>query len=470
MNEVYRKVTLKCVAEAIYILFVLISIVSCATMVSYEKASESLSNSVSCCESIAHFNYEPLPKVEGISFKLDESSDAFDFQSGKSYFKAFNLPPKDLPYFIKIDSYALGETIQNAHIFYPQIVVLDDHFVIIQQSVANDFTLRKVGYREVAKETGGLPVKLEGSILVDNPNAKYILIFTTQKLMSSKSPYVTLDVMPIILPGVVTAIPTGKSTKQIHHSPFGLLHIEIVNAETKFCPQGTEAEIEPKSAITERFSGRDARLFIEAIEPGIDSSRYDTIIILQGAEVLGGTVAIALREGCTLGRKFLSGLEYIYAKQMLELYRTNSNLHNSKRIETQTLRAMAEAGEPTAQFHIGLTYAWGRGVVPNRKTSIEWLKRAAQSGYSPAMLALGMALSGPGVILDEALKVGEQTRTDEFTDLVMAYSWLDAASRTKEYEIKAEASFQLSELVQRMSPEEIRRGKALAREHKLGPY
>ena len=91
---------------------------------------------------------------------------------------------------------------------------------------------------EVAKATGGLPVKLEGFILVDNPNAKYILIFTTQKLMNNKSPYITWDVMPIILPGVVTAIPTNKSTKQILHSAFGLLHIEITNAETKICPQG----------------------------------------------------------------------------------------------------------------------------------------------------------------------------------------------------------------------------------------
>lgn len=469
MREVCQKVISKCAVEAIFVLLVLISIASCATMVSYEKASESLSNSVSCCESISQFSYDPLTESEGVSFKLDESSVTFEFQSGKSYFKAFHLPQKGLPYFIKIESYALGETIQKAHIFYPQIAVLDDRFVIIQQSAPDDFTLRKVGYREVAKETGGLPVKLEGAILVDNPNAKYILIFTTQKIMSNKSPYVTRQVMPIILPGVVTAIPTGKSTEQIRHSPFGILHIEIANAETKVCPQGTEAEIEPKNAIKERFTGRDARLFIEAIEPGIDSSRYDTIIILQGAEVLGGTVAIALREGCTLGHKFLSGLEYIYAAQMLKLYRTNTDLQDSERIEAEILQAMAEAGEPTAQFHIGLIYAWGRGVAPNRKSSIEWLTRAALIGYSPAMLALGVALSGPGVILDEAVIVGKQPRTDEFTDLVVAYSWLDAASNTKEYAIKAEASFQLRELAQRMSSEEIERGKTLAQEHKVGP-
>jgi hypothetical protein len=75
-----------------------------------------------------------------------------------------------------------------------------------------------------------------------------------------------------------------------------------------------------------------------------------------------------------------------------------------------------------------------------------------------------MALAGPGVILDEVKIVGEPPRTDEFTDLVTAYAWLDAASRASERDVKAEASFQLRELASRMSPEELRRAKELARE------
>jgi len=434
-------------------------------MVSYEKASDSLSSSGICCGSMAQFKYDLLAGEGAVSFKLDASSDAFDFESGKSYFKAFLLPDKTLPYRIKIASYALGETINKAHVFYPQVALLDDRFVIVRQGVPDGLRLRKVGFQEAAAETGGLPIKLEGSVLVDNPSAKYLVVYTTRKLMSGTTPYVTRQVIPIILPGLVTAVPGTMGAVHIRHSPFGLLRMEILSADAIFCEQGTEADIEPQSAITTRFTGRDAQLFVEAQEPGIDATKFDTVIILQGADVLGGTVAVVARKECLLGLKFLSALEYVHASQMLALYRTNPALLHSDRLEMATLRSMAVAGDPGAQFHVGLMYAWGRGVAPDRRVSIEWLKRAAQRGFSPAELALGMALAGPGVILDEAQIVGEPPRTDEFTDLVAAYSWLDAASRASERDVKATASFQLRELAQRMSPEDIKKAKEQAREH-----
>lgn len=433
-------------------------------MVSYEKAADSLRSSRSCCTSMAQFKYDPLAAEGGIGFKLDASSDAFDFESGKSYFKAFRLPEKAPPYRIKISSYALGETINKAHIFYPQIALLDDHFAVVRQGVPAGLRLRKVGYKEAVAETGGLPLKLEGAVLVDDPRAKYLVVYTTRKSMSGVSPYVTRQTIPVILPGLVTAVPGARGTVQIRHSPFGLLHMEILSAGAIFCEQGTEADIEPQSAIAARYTGRDARLLVQALEPGVDTTKFDTVIILQGAEVLGGTVAVVARKECLLGHKFLSALDYIYGTRMLALYRTNPTLQHSERLEMATLRSMAEAGDPAAQFHVGLMYAWGRGVAPDRRASIEWLKRAAQRGFSPAELALGMALAGPGVILDEAEIVGQPPRMDEYTDLVSAYLWLDAAGRANERDVKAVAAFQLRELVLRMSPEDLKRAKERVRE------
>jgi hypothetical protein len=447
------------------IVLVLMTVASCATMVSYEEASETLRNSRSCCDSIAKFKYDQLAGDGAVSFKLDASSDAFDFESGKSYFKAFRLPEKTLPYRIKIASYALGETVKKAHVFYPQVALLDDRFAIVGQSAPGDFWLGKAGFKEAAAQTWGLPVKLEGIIRVDKPNAKYILVFTTRKLMSSTSAYVTRQVVPIIVPGLVTALPGQQEAIQIRHSPFGLLHMEIVRPGEAVCQPGSrEADIEPKSAITARLAGRDLHLFVEAVEPGVDATRFDSVIILQGADVMGGTVAIVMKDGCAVGSKFLSALDYIHATQMLALYRSNPALRHSGRLDFATLQSLAKAGDPAAQFHVGLMYAWGRGVAPERSASIEWLQRAARRGFGPAELALGMALAGPGVILDEVKIVGEPPRTDEFTDLVTAYAWLDAASRASERDVKAEASFQLRELASRMSPEELQRAKELARE------
>lgn len=217
--------------KVISAILVLPTIVSCATMVSYEDASESLRKAVSCCDSIAQFSYTPLVEDGGVSFRLDASSDAFNFQSGKSYFRAFRLPEKALPYRIRVTSSALGEHIRKAHIFFPHVALLDARFTTVWQSDAGDFTLSKAGTMEPAEESWGLPVRLEGTVLINDPDAKYVLVFTTQALMRRASPYKTLRVVPVILPGVVGAIPLGKETVYIRHSPFGLLQLEIARVE-----------------------------------------------------------------------------------------------------------------------------------------------------------------------------------------------------------------------------------------------
>lgn len=220
-------------AVSLILILVLGGVVSCATMVSHESALDSLQNAQSCCDSIAHFKYEHLPEAEGVSFNLDASSNAFDFQSGKSYFKAFHLPKAALPYRIKITSWALGEHINKAHIFYPQVTLLDENFGIVTQSTPGDFVLSKAGFDETASATWGLPVKLEGAVLVDDPNAKFMLLYTTSALMRHASPYVARQAIPIIVPGMVTAIPGPEETMYIQHSPFGLVQMAFMPVNEK---------------------------------------------------------------------------------------------------------------------------------------------------------------------------------------------------------------------------------------------
>lgn len=208
------------------LVLVLMTVTSCATMVTHETAEESLRESRTCCESFAQLGYDQLAESGTVSFNLDASSRTYNFQTGKSYFKAFRLPARHLPYHIRISSFALGEVIMKAHIFDPQIALLDDHYAIIKQSIDSDFFLKKAGM----KETLGLPIKLEGDFLIDEPNAQYLLVFTTQEKMRATTPYETYTVKPVILPGLVTAIPTGKEAIQIPHSPFGLLQLEVIDA------------------------------------------------------------------------------------------------------------------------------------------------------------------------------------------------------------------------------------------------
>jgi hypothetical protein len=231
------------------------AIVSCAYMVSHEKAVDSLGKARSCCESIAQFRYDQLTEGKGVKFNLNETSDAFTFETGKSYFKAFRLPDKAVPYGLRIRSFAMGGQLDQAHIFYPQIALLDEHFAIIRQSNARDFLLSKAGWAETTSHNynvinGGLKLKLEGYARVEDPGVKYVLIFTTQELMSTTSPYEVLGWYQVFMPiygGMLVSIPKGREIIDIQHSPFGMLNLEIVATIPAICRDGGEKDIKPKS-------------------------------------------------------------------------------------------------------------------------------------------------------------------------------------------------------------------------------
>lgn len=211
---------------------VLLLISSCAAMVTQRKAVDSLMDSIPCCTSMAEFRYEPLPSGEPVAFRLDQNSDSFVFPSGKSYFKAFNLPEMKLPYPIQVKSFALGESINSAHVFYPKILLLDDHFAVRKVNAPVDFSLTKSGLKETSSVSWGLlRLKLETSFLVDIPDAKYLVIYTTRELMESKtSEYMAnqMQPIPIPVPGglIIGAIPLDPLPVNIPHSPFGWIYIK----------------------------------------------------------------------------------------------------------------------------------------------------------------------------------------------------------------------------------------------------
>lgn len=211
------------------IVILLVSAAGCSTMVTHKTATTSLTNAPICCESLAQLPYKDIGFGTSDSIKLDSSSAVFQFSTGKSYFAAFRLPQFTSSYTITVQSYALGETIDKAHIFYPQVDLLDDKFNLVTRSNPHDFVLNKSPMAE--QKTWGLPLRLEGSVTAHNPAIKYVVVYTTTELLDSRTPHVTRRVVPIILPGTVGAIPTGKRQVYIQHSPFGLLYVVLEKAE-----------------------------------------------------------------------------------------------------------------------------------------------------------------------------------------------------------------------------------------------
>lgn len=195
----------------------------------------------------------------------------------------------------------------------------------------------------------------------------------------------------------------------------------------RVCPEGTIHDIEPQDAIIARLSGKDARIFIESClehGPGAPTAEFDLVLILSGPDVMGGIVAVMAQGECPVAHKFLGLMEFIHAGAMMQLFQQHAALQSVEHLDLEVLTRLAEAGEPAAAFHVGFVKAMGWGTERDRPGSVEWLRRAAEADYEPGMLALGMALAGPGVLDEQLLPVGKKRPPDAETDLVGACYWL----------------------------------------------
>lgn len=239
----------------------------------------------------------------------------------------------------------------------------------------------------------------------------------------------------------------------------------VIAAEEPECELGTVDEIQPADAIRERITGSDAWLFSETLadrwEPAF-VEKIDAVLLMSGPGVMGGNVVLVVSGNCILGYKFVTILELIHAREIVDLYHAEQALADKRHLDETLLAELAAAGSPVAQFHAGLVAAWGRGGKADRATSLEWLQRSADDGYTPAILALGMALSGPDVIRDGVEFIGGRPPTDDFTDLVRACYWLSIAMNFSPRPIIAQAAeFYLDMHLAKMSDEEIAACKKL---------
>ena len=75
-------------------------------------------------------------------------------------------------------------------------------------------------------------------------------------------------------------------------------------------------------------------------------------------------------------------------------------------------RPLAEAGDPDAQYQLGIMYYRGEGVVQDYREAAAWYRSAAEQGDTEAQLNLGLMYA-------QGLGVSQ--------DYVQAYKWFDLA-------------------------------------------
>ena len=70
-------------------------------------------------------------------------------------------------------------------------------------------------------------------------------------------------------------------------------------------------------------------------------------------------------------------------------------------MDSENLKASAEAGDVESQYKLGLNYIYGTDVPKDTTKAAEWFKKAADQGYLPARRELALLLAaGDGVDVD----------------------------------------------------------------------
>jgi TPR repeat protein len=106
---------------------------------------------------------------------------------------------------------------------------------------------------------------------------------------------------------------------------------------------------------------------------------------------------------------------------------------------------LAEQGDASAQYNLGLMYRNGRGVIQDYKTAVKWYTLAAEQGWANAQLQLGVSfILGEGVI----------------EDTVYAHMWLNIA-RSNGSENDPHLIYSLGK---HMTPSQFEKAQDLARE------
>ena len=154
-----------------------------------------------------------------------------------------------------------------------------------------------------------------------------------------------------------------------------------------------------------------------------------------------GDYATALREWKPLAEQGNASAQYnlglMYEKGLgtPQIYNTAVNWY----------RIAAEQGNALAQFNLGVMYEKGLGVPQNDKTAVKWYRLSAKQGDADAQYNLGL-------MYDKGQGVPQ--------DYVRAHMWFNIAASSGD----KDASQNRYIVAQRMTPSQIETAQKLARE------
>jgi len=190
---------------------------SCAADKPVDPVKSELESAAVCCEKYEGFYFQPLKLRATENFIIDRSSQAFLFDGGKSYFKAFSLPVAANPYLVIVSSYFVDKDKRSGepYIFSPVVMFLDADYRVT----------RKIDEGVVPPVDAGNSMNrasLEMEIAM-NPraaNERFMVIYTTPALLNQAT---ILKVKNITIIGpVIVDYP-------VHNAPIGKLQVNLTS-------------------------------------------------------------------------------------------------------------------------------------------------------------------------------------------------------------------------------------------------
>jgi len=156
-----------------FLLSTMLALVACSSQL--PQMQQTLANKPVTQRNYVHLDYSSLTRN---TFAINASSSAYDFKTGKSYYKAFTLPHSSKAYTLWIDSYMIGQLPPRVYIFYPQVLLLDSQHRLIKT------VTKPVVWRSRAFKTAYLGLKVPVS-----PQTKYLVIYTKAKVIGKYMPF-----------------------------------------------------------------------------------------------------------------------------------------------------------------------------------------------------------------------------------------------------------------------------------------
>jgi maltose operon periplasmic protein len=189
-----------------------------ARLAAYQRAK-------TCCDDPAAFTFEALPAEGTLARVIDTQSPMFEFQSGRSHFAAFRLPPGEEPYRVKVKGLFAGPDRPDGYVFYPVVALLDESMFVSR--VTGIDNLRLDQSLTVPGGESGLSV----TVPFDPRQAseRYLVVFTPAVLFgAAPEEHREGD----LLTAATQAWLERNGTALVEPSPYGRIEITVIPGTT----------------------------------------------------------------------------------------------------------------------------------------------------------------------------------------------------------------------------------------------